>query len=441
MENTIFELQYALDTFYFLVMGALVMWMAAGFAMLEAGLVRAKNTTEILLKNISLYAVACTMYMICGYTIMYGTAEWFLSGIAVDGVTGAETPRTYSQSADFFFQVVFVATAMSIVSGAVAERMKLWAFLLFAVVMTGFIYPMEGSWTWNKQPVFGMYTLADLGFSDFAGSGIVHLAGASAAPLPPCSWSRPRSFSSLDFSMDPFGRHIDYLRISVTDRCNERCLYCMPQGCRIWGRATDELTAAELERIARVAAGLGVRKFRLTGGEPLARSDVVEIVRRLSAIPGVEGLGLSTNGTRLANLAGPLRAAGLRTVNISLDALDPGLYRRITGGEVAAVLRGIRAAVVNCRFVKPLDRELLLRLRGEYSLLVTVEENVIPGGFGAGVHEALAETGADAKPLFHLGVPDRFVTHGSRSELLEEVGLTPSRIAARVLEWAAGAEK
>ncbi len=181
MENTIFELQYALDTFYFLVMGALVMWMAAGFAMLESGLVRAKNTTEILLKNISLYAVACTMYMICGYTIMYGTAEWFLSGIAVDGVTGAETPRTYSQSADFFFQVVFVATAMSIVSGAVAERMKLWAFLLFAVVMTGFIYPMEGSWTWNKQAVFGLYTLADLGFSDFAGSGIVHLAGASAA--------------------------------------------------------------------------------------------------------------------------------------------------------------------------------------------------------------------------------------------------------------------
>ncbi len=111
--------------------------------------------------------------------------------------------------------------------------------------------------------------------------------------------------------------------------------------------------------------------------------------------------------------------------------------------KAAALLeeRGIRAAVVNCRFVKPLDRELLLRLRGEYSLLVTVEENVIPGGFGAGVHEALAETGADAKPLFHLGVPDRFVTHGSRSELLEEVGLTPSRIAARVLEWAAGAEK
>ncbi|MCX2977885.1 ammonium transporter [Candidatus Marimicrobium litorale] len=183
MENSIFELQYALDTFYFLVCGALVMWMAAGFAMLEAGLVRSKNTTEILLKNISLYAVACTMYMVCGYSIMYGGGEitTFLSGIVGDGVAGAEEPATYAPSADFFFQVVFVATAMSIVSGAVAERMKLWAFLAFAVVMTGFIYPMEGSWTWGGMPVFGLYTLGDLGFSDFAGSGIVHMAGAAAA--------------------------------------------------------------------------------------------------------------------------------------------------------------------------------------------------------------------------------------------------------------------
>jgi Amt family ammonium transporter len=183
MENSIFELQYALDTFYFLVCGALVMWMAAGFAMLEAGLVRSKNTTEILLKNISLYAVACTMYMICGYSIMYGGGDFvmFLDGIVGDGVAGAEEAATYAPSADFFFQVVFVATAMSIVSGAVAERMKLWAFLAFAVVMTGFIYPIEGSWTWGGQSVFGMYTLGDLGFSDFAGSGIVHMSGAAAA--------------------------------------------------------------------------------------------------------------------------------------------------------------------------------------------------------------------------------------------------------------------
>ena len=180
--NEIFELQYALDTFYFLMCGALVMWMAAGFAMLEAGLVRSKNTTEILTKNIALFAVACTMYMICGYHIMYGDlGNFFLRGITGDGVTGVEEPATYAPSADFYFQVVFVATAMSIVSGAVAERMKLWAFLAFAVVMTGIIYPMEGSWTWGGNAVFGMYTLGDLGFSDFAGSGIVHMAGASAA--------------------------------------------------------------------------------------------------------------------------------------------------------------------------------------------------------------------------------------------------------------------
>jgi Amt family ammonium transporter len=183
METNIFELKYALDTFYFLVCGALVMWMAAGFAMLEAGLVRSKNTTEILTKNVALYAVACTMYMICGYAIMYGGGEFtaFLGGITADGVAGAEEPATYAPSADFFFQVVFVATAMSIVSGAVAERMKLWAFLGFAVVMTGFIYPMEGAWTWGGEAVFGLYTLGDLGFSDFAGSGIVHMAGAAAA--------------------------------------------------------------------------------------------------------------------------------------------------------------------------------------------------------------------------------------------------------------------
>ena len=180
MENSILELQYALDTFYFLVCGALVMWMAAGFAMLEAGLVRAKNTTEILTKNISLYAIACIMYFVSGYAIMYG-GDYFLSSITGDGYTGAEEPTTYAPSADFFFQVVFVATAMSIVSGAVAERMKLWAFLAFAVVMTGFIYPMEGSWTWGGNDVFGMYNLGDLGFSDFAGSGIVHMAGAAAA--------------------------------------------------------------------------------------------------------------------------------------------------------------------------------------------------------------------------------------------------------------------
>jgi Amt family ammonium transporter len=192
MENQIFELQYAMDTFYFLICGALVMWMAAGFAMLEAGLVRAKNTTEILTKNVALFAIASTMYLVCGYEYMYG-GGYFLSGVttvaqmdeaAVAGVlaasaeAGFDGDSVYSGASDFFFQVVFVATCMSIVSGAVAERMKLWAFLVFAVVMTGFIYPIEGGWTWGGNPV---PFIGELSFSDYAGSGIVHMAGAAAA--------------------------------------------------------------------------------------------------------------------------------------------------------------------------------------------------------------------------------------------------------------------
>lgn len=177
------ELAYAIDTFYFLVCGALVMWMAAGFAMLEAGLVRAKNTTEILTKNVALFAIACTMYLIMGYSIMYGGGMylpelWFGDSIAnatTEEVLASGGDVYYSGASDFFFQVVFVATAMSIVSGAVAERMKLWAFLAFAVVMTGIIYPMQGMWTW------GGGWLSEAGYSDFAGSGIVHMCGAAAA--------------------------------------------------------------------------------------------------------------------------------------------------------------------------------------------------------------------------------------------------------------------
>ena len=179
------ELSYALDTFYFLVSGALVMWMAAGFAMLEAGLVRAKNTAEILIKNISLFAIACIMYMLMGYSIMYGGSDssiipnfGFLIGddhTQASVLAGGDDAPYYSKLSDFFFQVVFVATAMSIVSGAVAERMKLWAFLAFAVVMTGFIYPVQGYWKW------GGGFLDQMGFQDFAGSGVVHMCGAAAA--------------------------------------------------------------------------------------------------------------------------------------------------------------------------------------------------------------------------------------------------------------------
>lgn len=196
MQQEIFQLQFALDTFYFLVCGALVMWMAAGFSMLEAGLVRAKNTTEILTKNIALYSIACLMYMATGYAIMYD-GGFFLSGLfevkpeeklaefaaREGGISGG---AIYSGASDFFFQVVFVATAMSIVSGAVAERMKLWSFLLFTVVLTGFLYPLEGSWTWGAQEVFGLFSLQNTWldgktFVDFAGAGIVHMAGAAAA--------------------------------------------------------------------------------------------------------------------------------------------------------------------------------------------------------------------------------------------------------------------
>lgn len=192
MENNIFELQYAMDTFYFLVCGALVMWMAAGFAMLESGLVRAKNTTEILTKNVALFAIACTMYMVCGYQFMYD-GGFFLSGVTTTGgmddaavaavlaasaESGFGDMGEYAPASDFYFQVVFVATAMSIVSGAVAERMKLWAFLIFAVVMTGVIYPIEGGWTWGGKAV---PLIGELNYSDYAGSGIVHMAGAAAA--------------------------------------------------------------------------------------------------------------------------------------------------------------------------------------------------------------------------------------------------------------------
>ncbi len=186
MDSTaLIPVQYGLDTFYFLICGALVMWMAAGFSMLEAGLVRAKNTAEILTKNIVLYAVASIMYLLIGYYIMYSSPDGgilpslgFLIGDenAVDVVAaGGEDAPYYSTRADFFFQVVFAATCMSVVSGAVAERMKLWAFIAFAVVMTGVIYPVQGFWKW------GGGFLDAAGFLDFAGSGLVHMAGASAA--------------------------------------------------------------------------------------------------------------------------------------------------------------------------------------------------------------------------------------------------------------------
>ncbi len=191
MEGQVIELAYALDTFYFLVMGALVMWMAAGFTMLEAGFVRSTSTVEILIKNIALYAIASIMYMLVGYKLMYpggGPVLFGFEGLmpTLDFLLGNSDHEAadviasggeiyYSGLSDFFFQVVFVATSMSIISGAVAERMKLSSFLIFAVVMCSLIYPVQGYWKW------GGGFLNEAGFLDFAGSGVVHLCGATAA--------------------------------------------------------------------------------------------------------------------------------------------------------------------------------------------------------------------------------------------------------------------
>ena len=182
------EIKFALDTFYAVMAGALVMWMAAGFTMLEAGMIKKKNAAEIVTKNLGLYSIACIMYLIWGFALMYP------AGALLDGVIpslgtslglstsmdnadiGMPYGMDYSQQADFFFQVVFVATAMSIVSGAVAGRMKILPFFLFAIVLTGFIYPIQGYWNWG-----GGFLSGTVGYSDYAGSGTVHLCGAAAA--------------------------------------------------------------------------------------------------------------------------------------------------------------------------------------------------------------------------------------------------------------------
>ena len=191
------EIKFALDTFYAVMAGALVMWMAAGFTMLEAGMVQKKDVSEIVTKNLGLYSIACIMYLVCGFALMY-SGDSYLSGFfpkigtSVTLAVGSEANPMmygsdgsleagdfvgyYSHQADFFFQVVFVATAMSIVSGAVAGRMKMLPFFLFAIVLTGFIYPTQGYWNWG-----GGFEELGISYSDYAGSGTVHLCGAAAA--------------------------------------------------------------------------------------------------------------------------------------------------------------------------------------------------------------------------------------------------------------------
>lgn len=177
------ETAYIFNTFSFLFNGALVMFMAAGFAMLESGLVRSKNTATICLKNITLYALAGIMFYLVGYNLMYmdvtgyigSFMPWAADDAAALAESGANFDGGYSASSDWFFQMVFVATAASIVSGTVAERIKLWPFLIFTVVLTSIIYPIQGAWTW------GGGWLTEMGFADFAGSSIVHSVGGWAA--------------------------------------------------------------------------------------------------------------------------------------------------------------------------------------------------------------------------------------------------------------------
>ena len=187
------ETAFVFNTFSFLVCGALVMWMAAGFAMLESGLVRSKNTAAICLKNITLYSVAGIMYYLVGYSLMYtdvsgwigsfslfyNSSEAELALLGADEATAEQVAAVvdngYSVMSDWFFQMVFVATAASIVSGTLAERIKFWPFIIFVVVLTAILYPIQGSWTW------GGGWLSEMGFSDFAGSTIVHSVGGWAA--------------------------------------------------------------------------------------------------------------------------------------------------------------------------------------------------------------------------------------------------------------------
>ena len=178
------ETAYVFNTFLFLVCGFLVMFMAAGFAMLESGMVRSKNVATICLKNISLFSIAGLMYWLVGYNLMYGIeeggyiGELFSVWSADDSAIGGEAPDFsggYAAGSDWYFQMVFCATTASIVSGTIAERMKLWPFLIFTLFLTGFIYPIVGSWEW------GTGWLDAMGFSDFAGSTLVHSTGGWAA--------------------------------------------------------------------------------------------------------------------------------------------------------------------------------------------------------------------------------------------------------------------
>ena len=169
------ETAYVLNTFLFLVMGFLVMWMAAGFCMLESGLVTSKSVSTIAAKNIGLYAIAGIVFWLCGYNLAYGIPEGGFIGSFIPWSDASTLATGYSDGSDWFFQMVFCATTVSIVSGTLAERIKIWPFFIFAAILAGIIYPIEMGWQW------GGGFLSTVGFSDFAGSTLVHSAGGSAA--------------------------------------------------------------------------------------------------------------------------------------------------------------------------------------------------------------------------------------------------------------------
>ena len=179
---------------------------------------------------------------------------------------------------------------------------------------------------------------------------------------------------------DHYGHRISYLRVSITDRCNERCTYCMPQELQEWLPREEILTFEETLRLIRIAAELGVSKARITGGEPLTRRDVLDFIRQIPGIPGIRSIGLSTNGTLLAReiasaetMAGALRAAGVQSVNISLDTLDPATYSQITGRDFhEQVLRGIDAAMA-AGFEQIKLNTVLMRGRNEDQLIPLIE--------------------------------------------------------------------
>ena len=169
------EVQYIFNTLLFLISGVLVMWMAAGFAMLESGLVTSKSVSAICAKNIGLYSIAGLMFWVVGYNLAYGIPEGGYIGSFTAWSDASAIDTGYSDGSDWFFQMVFCATTVSIVSGTLAERIKIWPFFLFAAILTGFIYPIEMGWQW------GGGWLSAIGFSDFAGSTLVHAAGGAAA--------------------------------------------------------------------------------------------------------------------------------------------------------------------------------------------------------------------------------------------------------------------